>query len=89
MALEIFWGSGSPYGWRVILTAEFKQIDYVSRLLQFSSRDHKSDAYLALNPRGTFPLLVDGDAANDVNRKRRLRRGSRRQRLDRPIHVGW
>jgi len=24
MALEIFWGSGSPYSWRVLLGAEIK-----------------------------------------------------------------
>lgn len=61
MAVEIFWGSGSPYGWRVILAAEFKQIDYVSHLLQFSTEDHKSDAFMELNPRGKVPALRNGD----------------------------
>ena len=36
MALEIFWGSGSPYSWRVLLGAEIKGLSYDSRLLYFS-----------------------------------------------------
>lgn len=35
MALEIFWGSGSPFSWRVLLGAEIKGLAYESRLLDF------------------------------------------------------
>ncbi|RMF01695.1 MAG: glutathione S-transferase family protein, partial [Alphaproteobacteria bacterium] len=61
MTLELFWGSGSPYGWRVLLALEYKGADYVSHQLQFSTRDHKKADYLKINPRGRLPALRDGD----------------------------
>jgi glutathione S-transferase len=60
MAVEIFWGSGSPFSWRVLLALEYKQIPYESRLLQFSQGEHKAPAYTAINPRGEVPTLRDG-----------------------------
>jgi len=61
MALDIYWASGSPFSWRVLLTLEVKQLPYQSKLLTFSQREHKSPAYLALNPRGKAPTLKDED----------------------------
>lgn len=61
MALELYWGSGSPFAWRVMLTLEVKRLPYESRLLEFSKEEHKSPAYLKLNPRGKVPTLKDGD----------------------------
>ncbi len=61
MALEVFWGSGSPFAWRVLLTLEVKQLPYESRLLEFSKKQHKSPDFLRLNPRGKVPVLKDGD----------------------------
>jgi glutathione S-transferase len=61
MAIEVFWGSGSPYGWRVLLALEYKRLSYVSHLLQFSKQEHKSPQMLAMNPRGRVPVLRDGD----------------------------
>ena len=61
MALEVYWASGSPFSWRVLLTLEVKQLPYQSKLLTFSKREHKSSEYLALNPRGKVPTLKDGD----------------------------
>jgi glutathione S-transferase len=61
MSIEIHWGSGSPFSWRVLLALEHKQLPYESRLLHFSKGDHKTPAYLALNPRGEVPTLRDGD----------------------------
>src|SRR5256885_521527 len=52
MAIEVFWGSGSPVAWRVLLALEYKRLPYVSHLLQFSKQEHKSPQMLALNPRG-------------------------------------
>jgi glutathione S-transferase len=60
VAIEVFWGSGSPFSWRVLLTLEAKRIPYESHLLEFSRRDHKQPEYLALNPRGQVPTLRDG-----------------------------
>ncbi|MEM7121690.1 MAG: glutathione S-transferase family protein [Pseudomonadota bacterium] len=59
--IEVYWGSGSPFAWRVLLTAALKQIPYTSHQLQFSQKDHKAPAYLALNDRGEVPVLRDGD----------------------------
>jgi glutathione S-transferase len=59
--LELFWFSGSPFSWRVMLTLEAKQIPYSAHLLQGSRGDHKKPEYLALNPRGKVPTLRDGD----------------------------
>ena len=61
MAIEVYWGSGSPYSWRVLLALEYKRLPYVSHLLQFSKQEHKSPQMLALNPRGRVPVLKDGD----------------------------
>jgi glutathione S-transferase len=61
MAIEVFWGSGSPFAWRVLLALEFKKLPYVSHQLQFSKQEHKSPQMLALNPRGRVPVIKDGD----------------------------
>ncbi len=61
MTMEIFWGSGSPFSWRVLLTAELKGADYESRLIEFSSGEHKSPQFLEMNPRGKVPALRNGD----------------------------
>src|ERR1700747_2732366 len=61
MAIDLYWGSGSPYSWRVLLALEFKRLPYTSHLLQFSKQEHKSPQMLALNWRGQGPVLKDGD----------------------------
>ena len=61
MAIELYWGSGSPFAWRVMLTLEVKGLAYQSKLLEFSKGEHKTAEYLRLNPRGKVPTLRDGD----------------------------
>jgi glutathione S-transferase len=61
MAIEVYWGSGSPYSWRVLLALEYKRLAYNSRLLQFSKQEHKSPQVLALNFRGRVPILKDNE----------------------------
>ena len=61
MAIELYWGSGSPFAWRVMLTLEVKGLTYESKLLEFSNGENKTPAYLQLNPRGKVPTLKDGD----------------------------
>ena len=63
MAIELYWGSGSPFAWRVMLTLEVKKLAYESKLMEFSKGEHKTPAYLQLNPRGKVPTLKDGDFA--------------------------
>jgi len=61
MSIEVFWGSGSLYSWRVLLALEFKRLRYESQLLDLSKQEHKSAEMLKLNPRGRVPVLKDGD----------------------------
>jgi glutathione S-transferase len=61
MAIELYWGSGSPFAWRVMLTLALKNLSYESKLLEFSRKENKDPAYLRLNPRGKVPTLKDGD----------------------------
>lgn len=61
MAIEVYWGSGCPYSWRVLLALEYKRLAYTSHLLQFAQQQHKSPRILALNFRGRVPILKDGD----------------------------
>jgi len=61
MAIELYWGSGSPFAWRVMLTLAVKGLAYESKLLEFSKGEHKTPSYLRLNPRGKVPTLKDGD----------------------------
>ena len=61
MAIELYWGSGSPYSWRVLLALEYKRVPYESYQLQFSKQEHKSPQMLRMNPRGRVPVLKDGD----------------------------
>jgi glutathione S-transferase len=59
MALESFWGSGSPFSWRVLLGAEIKGLEYESRLLEFSKGHMKAPEFLQMNPRGRVPVIRD------------------------------
>ena len=61
MAIDFYWGSGSPPCWRVALALEFKGLPYCSHLLQFDRQEHKSPQMLAMNFRGRLPVLRDDD----------------------------
>jgi glutathione S-transferase len=61
MAIQLYWGSGSPFAWRVMLTLEVKGLPYESKLLEFSKGENETPDYLRLNPRGKVPTLKDGD----------------------------
>jgi glutathione S-transferase len=61
MSIELFWLSGSPFAWRVMLALEVKGLAYQSRRLDRSKGETRSAEFLALNPRGQVPVLRDGD----------------------------
>ncbi len=61
MTLELWTVSGAPSPWRAALGMAFKGLDYEVHLLAAGQREHKSDAYLAINPRGTVPTLKEGE----------------------------
>lgn len=66
MTLDFYYGSGSPYAWKVWLTLEHKRLPYELHVLSFDKREHKTSDYLLLNPRGKVPTLVhDGFALNE------------------------
>lgn len=60
MTIELYWGSGSTPAWRAQLALAVKGIPYTSRLLSFSAGDTRKPEFLAINPRGKVPTLVDG-----------------------------
>ena len=63
MALTFYYGSGSPYSWRVWLALEHKQIAYELKTMSFSAGDLRKPEYLAINPRQKVPAIVDAGFA--------------------------
>lgn len=61
MAIDLYWGSGSAYCWRVLLALEHKGIPWNSHLLKLDQQEHKAPQMLAMNPRGKVPVLRDDD----------------------------
>ncbi|MEC3947967.1 glutathione S-transferase family protein [Sphingobium sp. HWE2-09] len=61
MEHELYWISGSPYAWRVLLALEYRGVPYVSRRLDSGRQENRSPEFLALNPRGKVPVLKTGD----------------------------
>src|SRR2546425_5850302 len=61
MAIVFYYGSGSPFAWRVWLALEHKKLPYELRVMSFDKDDLKQPAFQALTPRGKVPLIQDGD----------------------------
>ena len=61
MTIKFYYGSGSPFSWNVRLVLEHKRLPYEMHLLSLQSGDLKQPGYLAINPRGKVPALMDGD----------------------------
>jgi glutathione S-transferase len=61
MAITLYWGSGSPFSWRVLLALEHKRLPYESQLLHFDKQEQQSPQMLKMNPRGRVPVLKDND----------------------------
>jgi glutathione S-transferase len=60
MAMTFYYGSGSPFAWRVWLALEYKGIPYEFKLLSFSDGDTRKPEFVALNPRHQVPV-ISGD----------------------------
>jgi len=58
--LRLYYGSGSPYAWRVQLGLEHKALPYERIVLSFTTGDLRTPEHLARNPRGRIPVLADG-----------------------------
>lgn len=61
MSIVLYYGSGSPFAWRVQLALEHKALPYELKVLSFAAGDTRKPEFLALNPRHRVPVLVDGD----------------------------
>ena len=59
MALRFYYLSGSPFSWKIWLALERKAIDYEMTVLSVDAGDLKRADYLAINPRGKAPAIVD------------------------------
>ena len=57
--IHFYYGSGSPFSWRVQLVLEEKKLPYEAVLLSFSKGEHKSVEHLARSPHGKVPALTD------------------------------
>ncbi|XP_049329516.1 glutathione S-transferase rho isoform X1 [Astyanax mexicanus] len=58
----LFWASGSPPCWRVMIALEEKNLQgYKNKLLSFDKQEHKNPEVLQINPRGQIPTFKHGD----------------------------
>jgi glutathione S-transferase len=63
MALTFYFGSGSPFAWKVWLVLEHKGIPYTPKRLSFDKDETRTPEFLAINPRGRVPAIVDDGVA--------------------------
>jgi glutathione S-transferase len=59
--MKLYMNPLSPNVRRVRLTAAVLDLPLEEKTLDFTKGEHKSPEYLALNPNGAVPTLVDGD----------------------------
>jgi len=56
----------TPNGWKVSITLEELGLDYAVKPIALSTNEQKAPWYLALNPNGRIPTIVDRDADDFV-----------------------
>jgi glutathione S-transferase len=59
--IRFWYGSGSPFAWRVQLVLEEKGVPYEPILLSFTQGELRTPAHLARHPHGKVPVIADGD----------------------------
>ncbi len=57
---DLYFISGSPPCWSVMLAMEAKGLDYTPKRLDNAKREQKSSEFLKINPRGQVPVLTNG-----------------------------
>lgn len=61
MSLVLYASAGSPSAWKVWLALEHKAVPYVLHEVSLSTSDQKKPEFLAINPRGKVPAIVDDE----------------------------
>lgn len=61
--ITFYFGSGSPYAWKVWLALEHKKLPYEAKRMSFDNGDLKTPEFTAINPRQKVPALVDNGFA--------------------------
>ena len=61
MTIHLHYLPGSPYAWRVHLALEHKAIPYELEKVDIGGGGHRSESYVAMNPRSKVPVMRDGD----------------------------
>ncbi len=57
--IDFYYGSGSPFAWRVHFALKHKAASYKLKLMSFSAGDMKKPEFAKLNPRHQIPVIVD------------------------------
>jgi len=57
--ISFYYGSGSPFAWRVWLALEHKKLAYDLKVMSFSAGDLKSADFLRISTRGKVPAVED------------------------------
>jgi glutathione S-transferase len=61
VSIHLYSLSGSPFGWKVQLALEHLGVVHGTSMLSPEAGDTRQPAFLAMNPHGKLPVLVDGD----------------------------
>lgn len=56
--------AATPNGWKAPIALEEMGLEYRVRVMDLEAGEHKADWYLALNPNGRIPTIVDRDAGD-------------------------
>ena len=62
-SITFYFGSGSPYAWKVWLALEHKKLAYTAKRMMFDNGDLKTPEFTAVNPRQKIPALMDNGFA--------------------------
>lgn len=53
--------SGTPNGWKASVTLEELELPYTVHAIDLGKGDQKTESFLAMNPNGRIPVIVDRD----------------------------
>jgi len=59
-----FFTAATPNGWKVAIALEEMELTYTAHVLNLSERTQHKDWFLAMNPNGRIPVIVDHDENN-------------------------